>query len=389
MKPATGMPGGFVPIVAVKLTTNTAARFVYAFLPAIARGLGVSLSAAGVLASVRWGMGVTTPFVIRAAGTEHRRRVALTGLGLFVFGALVTAATGVFVGAMVGFALMGVAKPVFDTAAQAFVSDRVPYARRARTVGLIESTWAVSFLVGAPAAGWAIERWGWTAPFWAVGLVGAALVVPVARSFRSNAEVPVAAGGIRWDRSSIGFLTATVAVVGSVELVLITFAAWLETDFAFTVAGLAGVAFAIGCGELLAEGATVLFTDRLGKVRSVVAGLGLSVIAYLVMAGAASSQAAVASLVAGIAAFEFALVSSISLATELQRNARMAFLSRLVVAQATGRAVAAVAGVALYAAGGMAAVAVTAAATAAIAAVVILRSVRDHDFDGLATEEVR
>ena len=374
------MPGGFVAIVAVKLITNTSARFVYAFLPTIARGLGVSLGSAGVLASVRWAMGATTPLVIRAAGTEHRRRVALTGLGLFVFGALLTAATGVFVGAMVGFALMGVAKPVFDTAAQAFVSDRVPYARRARTVGLIESTWAVSFLVGAPAAGWAMERWGWATPFWVVGLVGAALVVPVARSFRPNADVPVATGGIRWDRSSIGFLTATVAVVGSVELVLITFAAWLETDFGFTVAGLAGVAFAIGCGELIAEGATVVITDRLGKVRSVVAGLGLSVVAYLVMAGTDSSQVAVAALVVGIAAFEFAFVSSISLATELQREARMAFLSRFVVAQASGRAVTAIAGVALFAAGGMRAVAVVAAASASVAAVVMLRVVRDHGF---------
>jgi hypothetical protein len=187
-----------------------------------------------------------------------------------------------------------------------------------------------------------IDRWGWSAPFWVTGLIGLALLVPVARVVRDHADAPVVAGRIVWDRPSAGFLFVAVLLVGSAELIFITFAAWLETDFGFTVGGLAALATAIGIAELVAEGATVAVTDRLGKTRSVVTGLLLSAVGYLGVAGASSSGVTVAALVVGIAGFEFAIVSSISIGSELQRTARMAFLSRFVVAQAGGRAVAAV-----------------------------------------------
>ena len=371
-------PEGLGVLFAVKLTTNTAARFVYAFLPAIARGLGVSLSAAGVLASVRWVSGAATPLALRGIGTENRRRVAAAGAGLFGIGALVTAVAGVYAGAIVGFALMGLAKPLFDTAAQAFVSDRVPYPRRARTVGVLEATWALGFLVGAPLAGWLIARWGWTAPFWVTGVVGLALLIPVLRVVRDDADVPVAAGSIRWDRASVGFLTAGALVVGSAELIFITFAAWLESDFGFSVTGLAALATAVGVAELAAEAATVLVTDRLGKSRAVVVGLLVSAAAYLVVAAATTPAVVVTALIAGIAGFEFAIVSSISLGTELQPTARMAFLARFVVAQAAGRAVAAVGGVALFEVWGRSGVGVSAALAAVAAALVMGVAVREH-----------
>jgi predicted MFS family arabinose efflux permease len=95
-----------------RLVMNTAFRFVYPFLPAIARGLGVPLEAAGYLVSARWVAGLATPVIQRVAGKgEARRRLIVTGCLLFIAGASVTALTGVYVGALVGFVLIGLAKP--------------------------------------------------------------------------------------------------------------------------------------------------------------------------------------------------------------------------------------------------------------------------------------
>ena len=89
---------------AERLVMNTAYRFVYPFLPVIARGLGVPLEQAALLISVRHVAGLATPAVTRAAGHRPRRIIA-TGLLLFIIGSAVTAATNAYVGALIGFAV--------------------------------------------------------------------------------------------------------------------------------------------------------------------------------------------------------------------------------------------------------------------------------------------
>lgn len=384
-----------------KFCINTATRLVYAFLPALARGMGVPLDQFGTLVSVRWIAGATTPVVVAIAGREDRRQIGGVGLGLFVAGAFVTAATGAYVGALFGFVLMGVAAPVFNAATQASVADRVPYERRGRILGLLESTWSLAFLIGAPIAGWLIGVGGWTAPFWATGL-GVALVLPmVLRGMVpgpvSVTDVPLspssgpapdiakvsgAPSRIRWDRSAVGFIVATVALVGSSELVFISYATWLEDAHGLGVEGLALVAVGIGLAELVAEGAVVGLTDRFGKRWAVALGLALSAFGYLTLATTPTLVVGVGGLILGIAGFEFALVSSIPLGTELQPQARIQFLSRFYVAQSVGRALTAVGGLALFRAWGISGVGVVAAAVAVAGAVVILTTVREHGGSG-------
>jgi DHA1 family inner membrane transport protein len=143
-----------------RLVINTAHRMTSPFLPVIARGLNVSLEDAGTLVAVRSAAAVATPFIITAGRKRQRRRVIQLGLAMFVAGALVTAATNAYAGALVGFAGMGLAKSVFDVSGQAYLSDRTPYERRARYLALFEITWAGAFLIGAPAVGLIIQPWG-------------------------------------------------------------------------------------------------------------------------------------------------------------------------------------------------------------------------------------
>jgi len=146
------LTGALVFLAGARLVLNTGYRFVYPFLPVIARGLGIPFTQAGLLVSARWVTGLATPAAVRFLGrSERRHRLLAAGLTLFATGAAVTAATGVFAGALIGFIFLGLGKPVFDVAAQAYLSDRTPYRMRARYLGVIELTWASSLLVGAPA----------------------------------------------------------------------------------------------------------------------------------------------------------------------------------------------------------------------------------------------
>ena len=61
-------------LLVFKLVISTIQRAIYPFLPAIARGLGVSLPAAGAMVSVRWVTGMATPLLVGTAGGDRRPR---------------------------------------------------------------------------------------------------------------------------------------------------------------------------------------------------------------------------------------------------------------------------------------------------------------------------
>ena len=326
-------------LAGTRLVINTAHRFVYPFLPAISRGLGVSLDTAGFLVSARWGAGLATPALVAAIGRgEKRRRLIGFGLAVFAVGAAVTAATGLFVGALVGFLLMGVSKPVYDIAAQAYISDRVPYRARARYLAVLELTWAGGLLVGAPAAGWLIDRAGWAAPFWAIAALAAVAFSLQMRILEPDVAHPGAARApLAWDRSAASLLVVVALFSGASELMFVVFGAWLEEAFALSLVALGGTAVFIAFAELTAEGSTVAFTDRMGKRRAVVIGLAVSAVGFALVAVFSTSYVlGMAALLVGIAGFEFSIVSGIPLATEVRPLGRTRYLSWMVVAMSAG-----------------------------------------------------
>jgi predicted MFS family arabinose efflux permease len=365
-----------------RLVLNSAHRFVYPFLPAIARGLGISLESAGTLVSVRWMAGLATPGVVHAVDRgRHPRRLVLIGLALFVVGAVVTALSGIFMGAVVGFAAMGLAKATYDSASQAYLSERVPYARRARILGVFELAWAGGFLVGAPAAGWLIDRLSWVAPFWAAALLSlAALLAAPLVLAPETVDRTVPHRPLALPASAIGLLVVMGLFSGGAELVFVVLGAWLETAFGISLLGLGGIAFLLGAAELLGEGGTVIGTDRFGKRRAVAAGLVVTVAAFAALAAVETALVAgVATAAIAFTGFEFTIVSAIPLASEMAPHGRARYLSLTVVAMALGRAVGAFFGPRLFTGAGLAGPALAAAGANLLALVVLLAVVREHE----------
>ncbi len=359
---------------------NTAYRFVYPFLPVIARGLGVPLEQAALLVSVRHFSGLATPAVARLAGSgERQRKLIVTGMLLFIAGSVITALTSAYVGALIGFALLGLAKPVFDVSSQSYVAARVPYERRARYLAVFEFTWAGALLIGAPATGWLISQTQWRTPFVVFGILSL-VALAINRRF-IDADSHDAAGNGKQERftaSARRFLVVAGLFALASEMIVVVFGAWLENSFGLSVLALGGAAFLIGASELTGEGATFAFTDRIGKRRAVLAGLVVSGIGYAALVPASASLGmGLAVLALALFGFEFTIVSSIPLASELMPGSRTRYLAWMVVSMSLARGIGAAIGPVLFDSFGIPGPAVAALASVIVAAVSLVSGVRE------------
>ncbi|MEE9206527.1 MAG: MFS transporter [Acidimicrobiia bacterium] len=362
-------------LTVTRLVVNTAHRFVFPFLPAISRGLGISLAQGGLLMSARSVAFVATPAIVATAGRGERRvRLGVWALGMMSVGALITAATGVYAGAFVGFILLGLGKPSFDAAAQSYVADRTPYERRARYMSILELTWAGGLLVGAPLAGWLIDGFGWEAPFWLVGVLFAITMLAAPALLEADIpQEPSERSRLSLDHTRWALLITAALFSFAAETTFIVFGAWLEGGFGLSLAAIGLASTLIALAEMTGEGAVLAFADRVGKLRMVGWGLGASAIGYVTLAPASSSlPLGLAALAATFVAFEITIVSTIPLASELAPGARSRYLALLMVALGIGRSIGDLVGPALFTWQGMPANALVSALGAIAALAVIL-----------------
>ena len=360
-----------------RLLVNTTHRFVFPFLPAISRGLGISLESAGLMLSARSLAFVATPLVVGTVGRGERRvRLVSFGLTVMAAGAAITAATGVVWGAITGFILLGVGKPAFDAAAQAYVADRAPVERRARYLSILELTWAGGMLAGAPAAGWLISRAGWRAPFWAASLLFVVAAVAAPRILERDVPVPDhELARLRPEPALLALMGAGLLFTFAAENTFVVFGAWLEDGFGLSLGGLGLAAMAIAVAELTGEGAVLLWADRIGAGRMVRIGLVASAAGYAALAATQGSLGGgLVVLAFTFIAFETTIVATVPLAAAAAPGATARFLAWLMLAIGIGRAAGDAAGPALYAWRGLAACGLVSAA-AVLAALVTLTAV--------------
>src|SRR5690606_29281989 len=98
----------------------------------------------------------------------------------------------------IGFTLLVIGVGNLTVAGHAWIGHRVPYAARSRAIGIFETSWAISLLVGAPILAVLIEVFGWRGPYVALA-IGSAFAVVVVRSLVSAGPV-----GRREDASPSG-----------------------------------------------------------------------------------------------------------------------------------------------------------------------------------------
>jgi predicted MFS family arabinose efflux permease len=341
---------------AIRTILNTMHRMVYPFLPAFSRGLGVDISALSLGLTARAFVGAFGPLLASVSDSRSRKVGLLLGLCLFTAGVALVVFWPTYLAFVLALILTTLGKHTFDPSMQAYLGDRVPYQRRGLAVAITEVGWSLSFIVGVPLAGFIIARGGWMSPFSIFALLGAAafgLVVwmipsgspsagvriTVWRNFRGVLAYPPALAGL-----AVGFTCSAAN-----EIINLVFGVWMEDAFGLKIMALGATAAVIGLAELGGESLVGGLADRLGKPQSVGIGLGLNILAALMFPLLGRSlAAALIGLFLFYITFEFTVVSSIPMMTEVMPSSRATLMAFYTASFSLGRAFGALVATPLY-----------------------------------------
>jgi len=361
-----------------RLVLNTARRFAYPFAPALSRALGVPLTHITSMIAVNQASGLLALFFGPFADRLGYRFMMLLGLFVLAVGMLAAASLPFFAVVLLALFLAGLGKNVFDPAIQAYVGERVPYEKRGLVIGLIETSWAASTLVGIPLVGLLIAWRGWRAPFVVMGM--AALVGMLLIALRLPTEARTAEGLSGYDglarawkrlfrsRRARAMLAVAFLVSMANDGIFVIYGAWLERQFHLNVAQLGLGTSVIGMAELGGEFMTVGLTDRMGKERALATGIGMSTVGYLILPWTdVALPLALGGLFILFVAVEFTFVTALSMATEILPDQRATMMSGMLAVAGLGRMAGAVAGGLLWVSQGTLAVALMAALLCAMA----------------------
>jgi predicted MFS family arabinose efflux permease len=347
-----------------RLSLNTARRFAYPFAPALSRGLGVPLAAVTSLIAVNQITSVMSLLFGPLGDRWGYRIMLLAGLGSLAVGMLAAGFLPVYGTVLAALFLAGLGKSLFDPAIQAYVGKRVPYERRGLVIGIMEIAWAGSSLVGIPLIGLLMDRLSWRAPFFVLGAVGLIGMLGLAILIPGNphrAHTPTPAIDIRsaWrrlasERRALGMLGFAFFVSVANDNFFVIYGAWLEGTFGLSILAVGIATTVIGVAELAGEGLVAAISDRVGLQRSVIIGLALSGLSYIVLPwlGYTLPMALVALFIVFLT-LEFSIVTTLSICTEVLPDARATMMAGYLSAAGTGRVFGALMGGYVWMAGGI------------------------------------
>ena len=382
-----------LPLTATRIVANTAYRFAPPFIAIIAgaeQGFDVSIARVGLVISISELAGFLAPLLGTFVDRVSRRMAMAVGLAGSLVGILLMAIAPNLVVLCVGLTLLNLLKSCFDLGMAAWIADRVPYDRRGRVVGLTETSWALSLLVGVSLLGLvtAVSTWRVACVIGAVAI--AACATWLDSSLRRSGDTVsggTAATGVATsgDASPAGTPTSGAraarawlvplsmfGLMGASQCLFVTFGAWLADDFDFGASRIAAVGFALGAGELLSSVSSARYTDRIGKERSVALGALLMIPAAIVLAGFDSLLAVgLIGLAVFIVGFEYAVVSMLPIATSLFAGAPGKGFGLVIGAGTFGRGVLTFVATSLFESAGIAGAALAGAVCAALSAVAI------------------
>ena len=386
-----GIPSSIILQIGVatvgRLFLNTARRFPYPFAPTLSRGLGVPLPAITSLIAANQVTAITGLFFAPLGDRWGYRMMMLAGMAFLAAGMLTGGLFPSYVPVMAALFLAGLGKSAYDPAIQAYVGERIPFHRRGMAIGLMETSWAGSSLVGIPLLGFIINCFGWRAPFFALGVLGLAglgtlrVLIPKDRpgskGTRELITIRSAWRRVVRERAGLGMLGFAFFVTIANDNFFVVYGAWLEEAFHLGIVALGLTTTVIGIAELSAEGLTASLADRLGLRRSVIIGLILSGVSYAALAYLAYTlPMALVALFVVFLTFEFTAVAALSLSTELVPATRATMVSGFLAAAGIGRVAGALIGGCIWMAGDIMSIGVFSALMSAVALIFLLWGLR-------------
>jgi MFS transporter, DHA1 family, inner membrane transport protein len=353
-----------VAAILCRLLLNTARRFAYPFAPVLSRGLGVSLTSITSLIAVNQATAILGIGFGPLGDRFGYRRMMLMGMGMLSLGMLAAAIFPFYYSVMIALFLSGLGKSIFDPAIQAYVSRQVSYEKRGMVIGFLEMSWAGSTLIGIPCVALLMNRFDWQAPFYVLGGLGLAGVIALVSLFPNDKrpKAPTMKTASLWrawphlmdNRAALGALAYAFFISVANDNLFVVYGAWLEQSFQVSIVILGIGTGVIGLAELCGEGLTVLISDRIGLRRSILAGLVLTIINYaLIPLYGQHLSFALTGIFLVFLTFEFMIVTSMSLCTEILPAHRATMMAAFFAAAGIGRVIGALMGGYLWLFGGI------------------------------------
>ncbi len=368
-------------LTAAKTVTNVALRWIPPFLPTLERAFGATTTQLTTVLGVGETAGLSTVFVGRHLDRGRERAVMITSLGL-VAASAVLALAGTLATFAVSFFMVVLGVSNLTVAGQAWISHRVDYGRRARSLGLYETSWAIALLAGAPIVAVLINVFGWRGPFVAIAIASLGAAALVAFTLPAH-DVTVEIDRVDVDEIDPVVRPAPTSITPRAWLVMIGSAciamaglsvfvisgSWLDDGFGVSTGGVGAVAMLFGATELVSSLGSAAFADRLGKLRTTLGGIvGLLVGLAIMVTADDELWRGIVGVVVFLLGFELAFVVSLSLVSESMPDARGTTLAVSNAVGTVARASGAVASGWLYGAHGIGGTAAL-SGTAAVAAV--------------------
>jgi predicted MFS family arabinose efflux permease len=272
----------------------------------------------------------------------------LAGLAMLAGGMLIGGAIGAFWSVLLALMLAGLGKVFFDPALLSYIGEWIPYEKRGRAIGLSEFAWAGSLLIGVPVVALLIGHVGWRAPFLLLGVAGLVTGVVVLILFPRDARQhqttsPVAGLWQSWRQVAakpvaLYVLGFSLLLSMANQVLFVIYGVWLEDSFGLSIVAVGTATIVIGVAELLGEGLTASIADRMGMKLAAVSGAVLLALSYLLLPVLGDSLVgALAGLFVIFLSFEFTIVTTMSLATEVLPGARATMVSGNQVVSSVGR----------------------------------------------------
>ncbi len=360
-------------LVASRFAVNVAMRMGYTFLPAFARGAGLSVGATSAVLSARELTALSAPLMGR--WSDRWGAIRVMGVCGLVAGTGLLIATLGAPGLVVGFVILGIGRTANQVALNAWVGSVVAYERRGRATGLVELTWGGAALVGLPLVGLLIDGVAWWAPQAVLGVL--LLVVGVTILQRASREPQVVSAPTRkpqMTRPAVAALVTNGALTASAQFLFLTHGLWLEDVYGLDTAEIGLAVLAVGAVEVVATLGSSRLTDRVGKRRSIIGGslLMTLMIAVLGAVDAPPLGLGLAVLAVAFLGFEYGIVSAIPLLSELDPGARAQMVGRAVLVTTLVRALITPLATLLYIEAGFAVTMFTAAGCGTVAVVLAM-----------------
>lgn len=359
-----------IAVLFFRLLLNTGRRFVYPFAPALSRGLDVPLAAITSIIAASQLTSLLGFFSGPLADRFGFRVMMQAGLALLAAGMLLCGLAPGYWPVFLGLVVASFGKTVFDPSIQAFIGHNVPYARRGRVIGAVETAWAGSTLIGIPALGLIIEHIGLISSFYLLAILGAIGCLAVGWVIPADHSDPARKKGrfslfaalpqLLKVRPAVGMLAFGFWVSIANDSLFVVYGAWFEENFQVSIIALGFSTVAIGASELLGESLTAILADRLGLKRATCLGLCLAMLAYLLLPIIGRSlPLAMVGMFCVFLAFEFTIVTSFSLSTELLPASRATMMAGFYATAGVGRMIGVLIGGWLWNTGGITAVAIS------------------------------